>query len=71
MEYSFCETIVAYVWHIRPLTGVGRKLNGGAYTTALCGAKVVWDIGSPINLSPPLDGLCRRCAEIYQTVHPY
>jgi hypothetical protein len=26
--YSFCESVAAYVWHIRPLTSVGRKLGG-------------------------------------------
>jgi hypothetical protein len=49
-KYSYCETIAAYVWHIRRLTAVGRKLSGGADTLALCKAKVLWDLNFPINL---------------------
>jgi hypothetical protein len=65
-EYSFCETTAAYVWHIRPLTDAGYKLSGNADTLSLCGMKVAWDIKAPINLTPPLDGLCRKCTEIYE-----
>jgi hypothetical protein len=61
-EYSVCETVAAYVWHIRPLTAVGRKLSGGADTKALCGAKAAWDINVPI---PPQDGAgyCTECIQ--------
>ena len=65
-KYSFCETIAAYVWHIRPLTDVGRKLSGGADTAALCGAKALWDINFPVNVEIPLDGICFKCRQIYR-----
>jgi|ERR1019366_6396901 hypothetical protein len=65
MEYSFCETLVAYVWHIRPLTDQGRKNGGGADTLTLCGLKPLWDINTPINLDLPLDGICSKCSQIY------
>ena len=66
MNYSFCETIAAYVWHIRPLTDAGRKLGGGADTEALCGAKALWDINVPVNLTGDIDGLCRKCVAVYE-----
>lgn len=68
MTYSFCETIAAYVLHIRPLTDAGRKLGGGADTEALCGAKALWDLNAPIpmNLTGDTDGLCRKCVAVYE-----
>jgi hypothetical protein len=65
-EYSYCETIAAYVWHIRPLTTVGRKLSGGADTLALCKARVLWDIRTPVAENLRGDGMCRECTEKYK-----
>ena len=68
-KYSYCETVAAYVWHIRPLTAVGRKLSGGADTRALCRARVAWDLNCPINLYLLRgDGMCRECAEMYKEI---
>lgn len=65
MTFSFCETNAAYVYHIRRLTPAGRKLGGGADTPALCGRKVSWDVPTPVDLTPPLNGLCKECATRY------
>ncbi len=68
-KYSFCETIAAYVWHIRPLTDAGKKLGGGADTLTLCGLKAAWDINTPVNVSIPLDGICFKCRQVYRRVN--
>jgi len=43
--HAFCETIAASITHIRILGPKGRMPGGGADTTALCGALVLWDTG--------------------------
>src|ERR1035437_3732369 len=68
-EYSFCETVAAYVWHIRPLTAVGRKLGGGADTLTLCDLKAAWDINTPVNVHIPLDGICFKCRQVYRRIN--
>jgi hypothetical protein len=65
-KYSYCETLAAYVWHIRRLTAVGRKPSGGADTLALCKAQVLWDIQTPINDILRGDGMCHECLEKYK-----
>jgi hypothetical protein len=67
-NYSYCETIAAYVWHIRRLTTLGRKLSGGADTLALCKARVAWDLKAPINDNLRGDGMCRECTEKYEEI---
>jgi hypothetical protein len=47
-RYSFCETLTAFVWHIRRLTDAGQKFGGGADTESLCGADVRWDLQAPV-----------------------
>jgi hypothetical protein len=65
-KYAYCETIAAYVWHIRPLTKIGLKLSGGADTPALCEANVLWDINVKIDtLSPAWGEVCRTCRSLY------
>lgn len=72
-EYSFCESVAAYVWHIRPLTARGRKLSGGADTPSLCGMKVSWDINSPVKAYSDRvrdgrgHGICSKCLAIYRS----
>jgi hypothetical protein len=65
-EYSFCETLAAYAWHIRPLTAKGRKLSGGADTKTLCGLEAAWDIKAPILIADRSSGVCRKCVTLYQ-----
>lgn len=70
-RYSFCETIAAYRWHIRPLTAAGQKFGGGADTRALCKAFVEWDIDVGLSATA-LEGsgicsLCRRAFHKIQT----
>lgn len=44
-QYSFCETVAATgPWHIRMLSEIGHKYNGGADTKTLCGLKAAWDV---------------------------
>ena len=68
-QYSLCETVTAgskTPWHIRVLTKKGRKLGGGADSSALCGKKVSWDLESPVDKH--LDNCCGNCKEIYATL---
>jgi hypothetical protein len=68
-KYAYCETISAYVWHIRPLTKAGLKLGGGADTPALCGAKVLWDIQCSVDpIAPAWDTVCPICQKRYLSV---
>lgn len=66
-EYSYCETPTAgsaTPWHIRKLTGKGRRLGGGADTPSLCGRKVAWDLTPPV-----VDGttrICSGCLALYR-----
>lgn len=73
MEYVFCETIAAIVWHIRVLGPAGAKYGGGADTLALCGADPAWDLRVEINertLTQPEMGesgrICKTCCEKYK-----
>ena len=64
-KYAYCETIAAYVWHIRPLTKVGLKLGGGADTPALCGAKVLWDLSLKVDpTEPSFRTVCEKCRSL-------
>ena len=69
-EYSYCETIAANLLHIRPLTAKGRRYGGGADTLGLCGAKVLWDVGVPINertlVQTGIYGTCQKCRKVYE-----
>jgi len=69
MEYSFCETLAANLWHIRQLTDAGQKRGGGADTPTLCGLTAAWDVSAPI---PPKllggSGICHTCAAKYKKV---
>lgn len=61
-NYSFCETLAAYTWHIRPLTSKGKKYSGGADTLALCGSKASWDLMGIITLkSLQSSSVCAGC----------
>ena len=67
-EYAYCETVAAYVWHIRRLSVNGLKPCGGADTLALCGAQAAWDIANvPVDQSKPswLDA-CRHCRKAFE-----
>jgi hypothetical protein len=67
-KFAFCETDTAgggSPWHIRELTGRGKKLGGGADTPALCGRKVSWDLRPDVN-ELQLRGACVACAQIYR-----
>lgn len=70
-DYAYCETIAAYVWHIRKLTTKGLKPGGGADTRALCGAEALWDIANvevfPNN--PAWRNACRKCKAEFEA-HP-
>lgn len=70
-RYSFCETIAAYRWHIRPLTAAGQKFGGDADTRALCNAIVGWDIHAGLSATalegPGICPLCRRAFHKIQT----
>lgn len=63
-EYSFCETTAAYKWHIRILTAVGKKLNGGADSKTLCDLDPSWDINCPITPGA-LEAVCSKCRQKY------
>ena len=69
-KYSFCEPVTAGSlgrWHIRKLTAVGKKLGGGADTSALCGSTVSWDLQVDVPSRDALPvGICQRCWELYQ-----
>lgn len=66
--YSYCETLAAYSWHIRPLTSKGKKFGGGADTLALCGAKASWDLIAPITLrSLQSSSICATCRRNWTT----
>lgn len=62
-ELSYCETIHASAttpWHLRILTGAGKKLGGGADTKSFCGLEVAWDLDVEISL-PHNDRVCQTC----------
>ena len=68
-EYSFCETATAggaSPWHIRTLTGIGRKLGGGADTPSLCGRQVAWDIGVELT-EHHVGHCCPKCRAIFES----
>lgn len=70
--YSFCESINAAsggLWHIRPLTEVGKKLGGGVDTESLCGhvkKRLGWDIKPEISERLLQRFTCKECREKYQ-----
>ena len=69
MKYSFCETLAAYKWHIRPLTKKGRKLTGGADTPTLCGLNASWDLQFPVGIDPShVENCCIKCQAIYRAL---
>lgn len=66
--FSFCETVTAgptTPWHIRELTGEGRKPSGGADTPALCSRVVAWDLEVEIT-AHHLTHACKACVEKYK-----
>ena len=69
--HAFCENHAAgslSKWHIRPLTGAGKKLGGGADTAAMCGHVVHWDREYPVTRGAVclLDtDVCHDCATFY------
>jgi len=71
---SYCETYAGTgVWHIRVLGAKGRRPEGGADTTTLCGLAAAWDVPStntPFEFREPSGGAepgrtCRGCAVAY------
>ena len=67
-KYSFCEPVMAgpnSAWHIRELTGVGRKLGGGADTKSLCGREMGWDLDVELS-EHHLSHACKECVEAYR-----
>jgi hypothetical protein len=75
-KLSWCETRAANLYHLRWLTPAGRKLNGGADTLALCGAKALWDVDysvdeETIRATPEYGRPCPLCViEIDRIVGP-
>lgn len=67
-DYSYCETVAAYVMHIRELTQTGRHLGGGADTSALCGGQAAWDIATPVEDPHRGRRMCVKCAEEYRNL---
>jgi hypothetical protein len=71
--YIFCETMAAYLWHIRKLGDAGPKFSGGADTVTLCGVLPSWDIRCEITETSLSSGefgagkTCPECAEIYRS----
>lgn len=67
--YSFCEGVHASGysrWHIRRLTGAGRKLSGGIDTKSLCDhVETGWDISVEITEHHLLN-VCSACTKIYR-----
>ena len=62
--FSFCEHAQASPqsrWHIRRLTAVGKKLGGGADTSALCGRVVAQDLESEVQ--EPSQRVCSGCVK--------
>jgi len=70
--HSFCETLAATCWHIRPLVNGKQFFGGGADTETLCGLRAMWDIKSELdknkvrllalaNAGKP----CRKCSQLY------
>lgn len=71
-KYSFCESMYATgssPWHVRLLTEKGRKLGGGADTSALCGRQVAWDLSVELT-QHHLTHCCRSCASLLETRVP-
>ena len=67
-KFSFCENTWAgpeTPWHIRSLDERGKKLTGGAYSLALCGHVVHWDLNVEIT-QHHLGHCCRKCKKEYQ-----
>lgn len=65
--HAFCESEYAQAispWHIRPLTDKGPRFGGAAYTKALCGRAVSWDLDVKIT-EHHLTHCCKACAGIY------
>jgi hypothetical protein len=74
--YAFCETVAAYLWHIRELSSEGLKLSGGADTLTLCGVKPSWDIKCEIRETSLTSGrlgagkCCPECVKAYNDRSP-
>lgn len=74
-DFSFCESVHAGSqsrWHIRKLTGEGRKLGGGIDTPSLCAHVRVgfgWDLGVAIT-EHHLTHSCRDCVTAYAAATP-
>lgn len=71
--YMFCETVTAYLWHIRQISDSGPKFTGGADTLTLCGKQPSWDIHCEITETSLGAGklgagkTCPDCAKIYRS----
>lgn len=75
--YSFCETVAATgPWHIRILSEIGHKYNGGADTKTLCGLQAAWDVQHEFkdewidDGGPLLDQVCQSCLTVYRKEVP-
>lgn len=69
-RYAFCENVTASSSspiHLRVLSGLGLRVNGGADTMALCGNHVAWDLPGPVNEATLADGrTCQRCLTLHR-----
>lgn len=64
-EYTYCETVAVYRWHIRELTETGRHLGGGADSLTLCGLKAAWDLPYEVK-TRPYTNLCKMCRKRFE-----
>jgi len=63
--HSYCEADSEELWHIRRLSSVGKKLNGGIDTPSLCGREMSWD-RAPVVTSLPSIKVCVTCQEVWE-----
>lgn len=78
MKYSFCEGVLATSrskWHIRELTGAGRRLSGGVDTQSLCGRVGSpnlngWDLKVEITEHHLEHNTCPECLRVWQELKP-
>ena len=71
-ECSFCESVSAgprSLWHIRLLSGAGRKLGGGIDTVSLCGrVKNGWDLDVDLTDFHLAKNTCKDCLKAYREI---
>jgi hypothetical protein len=68
--HSYCETWTdtpeKIFYHIRKLTSIGKKMDGGSDTPSLCGLVMNWDKAPLVTNNPPTGCVCLACQGVWE-----